>query len=92
MLRRQRNGSGGVFLVYVTPLTAVTLFKYLGRKLLSSDEYWLEVEQILRRVRGKWGRLAKILGREGAERRTVGGGGVMWRWCKRSFYLVPRRG
>ena len=61
-----------VFLEYWKALLAVHLFKYLGRMLSSSDNNWTEVEQNLRRVQGKWGRLAKIFGREGADRRTAG--------------------
>ena len=53
-------------------MTVVPSFSYLGRTVLSSDDDWSEVEQNLRRARGKWGQLAKILGREGSDRRTVG--------------------
>ena len=35
--------------------------------LLSSDDDWPAVEPNLWRARGKWGRLVKILGREGAD-------------------------
>ena len=57
---------------YGTPLTSVPSFKYSGEILLSSNENWTVVEQNLRRSQGKWGGLANILGREGADRRTVG--------------------
>ena len=50
---------------------AVSSFRYLGKILLSSDNYWPEVEQNLWRAWGKWGRLSKILGREGYGRRTT---------------------
>ena len=62
--------------MYGTPLTAVPLFKHLGRVLLSSDDYWTSVEHNLRWARGKWGQLMKLLGREGSYRRTMGGGYV----------------
>ena len=63
---------GGVFLAYGTPLMEVSLFRYLGRTLLSPDNDWIEVLRNLQREQEKWGWLEKILGREGADRRTVG--------------------
>ena len=63
-------------MVYGTPLMAVSLFQYFGITLSSTNDDWPAVEQNLRRERGKWGRLAKILGREGKDRRT--GGEVLW--------------
>ena len=63
---------GRVFLVYGTPLTEVPLFKYLRQMLSSSDGNWPAVEQNLRRARGKWGRLAKLWGREGADKIMAG--------------------
>ena len=56
---------------YGTPLTAVPPFKYLGITLLSSKQYWPEVEHNLRRAQGKRGQLAKVLGRDGADRRNL---------------------
>ena len=64
---------GRVLLTYGALLTAVPSFNYLGQTLSSSDNNWPEVEQNLRRARGKWGLLAKILGSEGVYRRPVGG-------------------
>ena len=63
---------GRVFLAYATPITEVPFFNYLGRILLSSNNNWPAVEQNLRIARGKWGRLAKILGREGVDGRMAG--------------------
>ena len=59
-------------MAYGTPLTEVTSSRYLGQTFSSSYNNWPAVEQKLRRAQGKWGWLGKILGREGAERRTVG--------------------
>ena len=42
-------------------------FKYLVRLLNRSDEYWLEVLHNIRKSRHVWGRLRKLLWREGAE-------------------------
>ena len=38
----------------------------------STDDNWMAVEQNLGRAWGKWGWLAKILGREGADKRMMG--------------------
>ena len=46
---------GRVFSAYGKPLTAVPLFKYLGRTSLSSDNDWQAGEQNLQRARGEWG-------------------------------------
>ena len=67
---------GGVFLVYGIPLMAVSLFRYFGITLSYTNDDWPAVEQNLRRERVKWGRLAKILGREVKDRRT--GGRFYW--------------
>ena len=63
---------GRVFSEYGAPMTEVLLFKYLGRTLSSSDNYWPAVEQNLRKAWGTWGRLVKVLGREGVDRKTTG--------------------
>ena len=63
---------GRVLSVYGTPLTAVPLFKYLGRTMSSSNNNWTVVKHNLWRAQDKWGQLANILGREGDYRRTVG--------------------
>ena len=63
---------GRFFSAYGTPLREVYLLRYLGQTLLSLENNWPVVEQNLRGARGKWGRLENILGREGADRRTVG--------------------
>ena len=63
---------GRVFLAYGILLTAVSSFRYLGQTFLSSDGDWPEVGCNLRRARVRWGRLVRILGREGADRRTAG--------------------
>ena len=63
---------GRVLLAYGTLLTEVYLFRYLGRTFLSSENDWPVVEQILWRDQVNWGRLARIWGREGVDRITVG--------------------
>ena len=63
---------GRFFPSYGTPLTAVSLLRYLGQTLSSADDDWPVVERNLRRAQGKWGRMAELLGREVADRITVG--------------------
>ena len=63
---------GRVLLEYGTPMTSVSLFRYLGQTFPSTNNDCLAVERNLRRVQGKWGWLAKILGREAEDKRTTG--------------------
>ena len=49
---------------------AMTEFRYLGRILTKSDNDWPAVAGNLRKARVTWGRLARILGREGADRKV----------------------
>ena len=44
----------------------------MGQMLSSSENDFLVVEQNLHKAQGKWGILAKILGRERADRRMTG--------------------
>ena len=53
-------------------LGGVTSLDYLGRTLSSYEKYLPAAEQNLQNAQGKWGRLAKILGSEGADRRMTG--------------------
>ena len=62
---------GRIFSAYGKPLTAVPLFMYLERKLSSYENDWMVLGKNLRRAQGEWGRLAKILGKEGEYRRMV---------------------
>ena len=52
-----------VFSEYVTPLMAVTLFKYLGGTLLSSDNDWTAVEQNLESAQVKVGTTGEDFGK-----------------------------
>ena len=51
---------------------AVSLFQNLGRTLSPTDDDWTDLERNLQRAQGKGGRLTKILGREGADKRMAG--------------------
>ena len=42
-------------------------FRYLGRILTSTDDDWPAMARNLQKARATWGRLARILGREGAD-------------------------
>ena len=55
-----------LFSAYGKRVKLVKEFRYLGRILTSTDDDWPAVARNLQRARATWGRLAKILGREGA--------------------------
>ena len=57
---------------YEQPLTMVSSFRYLGRNLVATENYWMEAIVNLRKKIWTWARLSHILGREGAEARTMG--------------------
>ena len=48
-------------------MRAVTEFRYLGRVMTNTDYNWPAVAGNPRKARVTWGRLARILGREGAD-------------------------
>ena len=55
------------FHAYGKKIRAVTEFRYLGRVMTNTDDDWRAVAGNLRKARVTWGRLARILGREGAD-------------------------
>ena len=55
------------FHAYGKKMRAVTDFRYLGRVLKNTDDDCPEVARNLQKARVTWGRLARILGREGAD-------------------------
>ena len=55
------------FNAYGRRLNSVKEFRCLRRILTSTDDDWPEVARNLQKARATWGRLARILGREGAE-------------------------
>ena len=63
----RRENSERSFEAYGKPIESVTEFKYLGRILTATDDDWPEVVGNLRKVRRSWGRLPRVLGREGAD-------------------------
>ena len=50
----------------------VVTFKYLGRVMTAGDDNWPVVAGNLVKARKSWGRLSRILTREGADRRVLG--------------------
>ena len=62
-----RENSEQAFHAYGKPMEAVSEFRYLGRLLTATDDDWLEVAGNIRKARVSWGRLARVLGREGAD-------------------------
>ena len=55
------------FQAYGKQMKAVTDFCYLGQLLTATDDDWPAVVGNIRKVRVSWGRLARVLGREGAD-------------------------
>ena len=56
-----------MFRAYGQPMEAVADFRYLGRLLTAMDDDWPAVAGNIQKARRSWGRLEKILGREGAD-------------------------
>ena len=55
------------FEVYRAPIESVTSFKYLGIILTATDNDWTAVVGKLGKAMRSWGRLSRVLGREGAD-------------------------
>ena len=60
------------FEVYGEQLQTVPSFKYLGRILTEGDDDWPAVAGNLGKTRKSWGRMQRILSREGANKRVSG--------------------
>ena len=71
------------FEVYGTQLKTVPSFKYLGRILTAGDDDWPAVAGNLGKERKSWGRLKRVLSREGADKRVSGFFSRQWsnRYC-----------
>ena len=55
------------FSAYGQPMETVTEFRYLGRLLTATGDDWPAVAGNIKKARRSWGRLARVLGREGAD-------------------------
>ena len=62
-----RATSEKAFHAYGIQIRVVKEFKYLRRVLTNTDDDWPAVAGNIRKARANWGRLARILGREGAD-------------------------
>ena len=62
-----RENSERAFHAYGKQMKAVTEFRYLGRLLTATYDDWPEVAGNIRKARVSWGRLARVLGQEGAD-------------------------
>ena len=60
------------FEAYREPIKNVSTFRYLGRMLTAGDNDWLAVVGNLGKARKGWGRLSRILIREGADPKVSG--------------------
>ena len=67
-----RRASEVVFTVNGEDLEQVSVFKYLGRPLSSSDSDWPAVYYNLKKARMRWMRVSRVLTREGADPRVCG--------------------
>ena len=67
-----RESTEMAFEVYRKQLKMVPSFKYLDRILTEGDDDWTSVAGKLGKARKIWGRLKRILSREGADKRVSG--------------------
>ena len=67
-----RESSERAFEAYGEPLENVTTFRYLGQVLTAGDDDWLEVVGKLGKSGKSWGKLSRILIREGAYPKVSG--------------------
>ena len=62
-----RENSERAFKAYREPMEAVSEFRYLGRLLTATYDDWTAVAGNMKKSRRIWGRLARVLGREGED-------------------------
>ena len=60
------------FQAYGESLENVTSFRYLGRVMTAGGDDWPAVVGNLQKARNSWGRLSRILSREGADPKVSG--------------------
>ena len=69
---KARAGMERDFGDYGCPLTNVAAFNYLGRIIMTTDNYWPKVVANVRKTRKKWVRMLRILRQEGVDASTSG--------------------
>ena len=62
-----REISERAFEAYGEPIHNVLAFRYMCRVLKTGDDYWLEVVGNLGKARNSWGRLSRVLSRQGVD-------------------------
>ena len=67
-----RESSERAFQAFGEPLENVMVFGYLGRVITTGDDDWSAVLVNLQKVRKSWGRLSRILSREGEDPKVLG--------------------
>ena len=65
-----RDSTERAFEAYGKPIETVTKFKYLGRVMREGDDNWPAVAGNLVKARKRWGRIERILIREGVDRKV----------------------
>ena len=66
------ESSERAFQAYGEPLENVTEFRYTGREKTAGDYDWHAVLGNLQMARKSWGRMSRILSREGADTKVSG--------------------
>ena len=62
-----RENSERAFKAYREPMEVMLEFRYLGRLLTATDDDWPAVAGNIKKARRSWGRLARVIGRGGAD-------------------------
>ena len=60
-----------IFYVQGVPIETVSEFKYLGRVVKNDDDDWPAVNQNVKKATATWGRICKILSKEGANPKVM---------------------
>ena len=76
------------FEAYGGQLESVSSFTYLGRVMTAGDDDWPAAEGNLKKARRSWGRLSRILGREGA---TAGISGTFFKSVVQQVLILRGR-
>ena len=69
--KQQRLAKEVQFTIRGEPIERVSCFKYLGRWLSEDDDDMLAVRENVGKARARWGRVARVLARDGADTRTM---------------------
>ena len=85
-----RDSTERAFEVYGKPLEMVSTFKYLGRAMTAGDDDWPALAGNLLKAQRSWGRLSRIISREGADARVSET--FSRQWCRRCCCLGRRHG